>query len=138
MKYFIVNLLIHVIIFAVLMFLTILFAERNRRRKTKHPLVYFFPCVFAVLAVLEMFALCGPRLLDVNNIIQDRYMNYTGILESVSFCHNSIKVDNETFYINPKADIPEVGSYIKVKYTDKAKYVMEMSAGSGTEVSIVE
>ena len=138
MRYFIVNLLMHVVVFVVLVLFTVFFVERNRKRKTKHPFAYFIPCAFAFLAVVEMFVLCGPRLLDVNNIIQDRYMNYTGVLESVSFCHNSIKVDDETFYINPKADIPEIGSYIKVKYTDKAKYVMEMSAGSGTEVSIVE
>ena len=134
MRYFVVNLVCHVVVFAILVVVMLFFLARNRRRKTKHVITYFLPCILAILAVMDMFFICAPRLIDIPNAVSDRCLVYSGRFNGVSFCGNTISVDDETFYINPKADMPEYGDYIKIKYTENSRYVMEMTAATPPEV----
>ncbi len=138
MRYFVVNLVCHVVIFAILVVVMLFFLGRNRQRKTKHVITYFLPCILAILAVMDMFFICAPRLIDIPNAAADRCLVYSGRLNGVSFCGNTISVDDETFYINPKAELPENGDYIKIKYTENSRYVMEMTAATPTEVVVPE
>ena len=134
MKYFVINLIVHVLVFIALTVMMLVFASRNKRRKTRHGIVFFAPCLFAILAVADMLFFAGPRILDIRNVAADNYSIHSGALESVSSLGNVVVIGGETFYINPKAEIPTIGSDIKVKYTDNAKYIMEMSANQPVTV----
>ena len=128
----------HVVIFAIIVVVMIFFLGRNGQHKTKHAVSYFIPCLLAMLAVADMIVVCAPRLIDIPNVISDRCLVYSGKFQSVSFCGNIIYVDGEKFYINPKADLPDIGDYIKIRYTENSRYIMEMTADFPTEVIVPE
>lgn len=130
MKYFYVNLACHVFVFCVLVVSMLIFLKRNSERKTKHGFVYLLPLVISLFAVLDMVFLAGPRLVDIQNMTTDSYQFTTGKVESVGFFNNTIVVDGKTFYINPLSDIPPEGSQIRIKHTDYAHYVVELSEAS--------
>lgn len=136
MKYFCVNLACHVLVFVLLVGLMCFFLWRNRRRKTKHGFVYLTPLLLSILAVADMVLFTAPRLLDIRNITSDSYQFTTGKIESVGRLNNTITIDGQRFYINPLAELPPIGTEIRIKHTDNAKYVWEMSEVS--QVSDIE
>lgn len=132
MKYFYVNLAAHVLIFVVLVVLMVIFYNRNAKRKTTRGFLYLAPVVLAILAVLYMIFLAGPRILDIRNMTSETYQFETGKIEKIGFLNNTISVEGKTFYINPLAKIPEEGTIVRVKYTEYANYVCELSEASST------
>lgn len=132
MKYFFVNLACHFIVFIGLVVMMCFTLRRNNKRQTKHGFVYLVPLVLSILAILDMIFFTAPRLLDIKNITSDSYQFVTGKLEKVGSFKNTITVDGQSFYINPLAEKPDIGTTIRIKHTDNAKYVLEMSEASQT------
>ena len=60
MRYFIVNLAMHLLITGIFVMLTCIAAGRNRRKKTKYAIAYFFPIVFALAAILYIVHFTAP------------------------------------------------------------------------------
>lgn len=134
MKYFIANLSVHTIVALVFVILCVVFANRNRRGKTRHPVTYFLPIVFCALAVLYTIFFTAPRLLDIAAVKSDNYYSYTGTLEEVSVFNNFLVVDGKRYYINPLRTIPEEGTNVKVRYTKYGHYVVEVVAAEEMDV----
>jgi hypothetical protein len=130
MKYFIVNLLIHLLIFSSFVALMLVFLKRNRKRKTRHGVSFLIPVFFSALAVVYMVFFTGPRILDIPNVVSSNYMMVTGVFESSSNMGNTIRVDGIDYCINPMAKLPSEGSLVRLKYTTYSRYIMEMQAGS--------
>jgi hypothetical protein len=134
MKYFIANLSVHTIVALIFIVLCVIFANRNKSGKTKHPIAYFLPIVFCALAVVYTVFYTGPRLLDIAAVKSDNYFSYTGTLEDVSVFNNSLVVDGERYYINPLRNIPEEGANVKVRYTKYGHYVVEVVVAEEMDV----
>ena len=126
MKYFIANLAVHAMVTLVFVILSLVFSNRNKKGKTKHPVAYFLPLVFCAIAVVYTIFFTAPRLLDIAAVKSDNYYSYTGKLEDVSAFNNALVVDGERYYINPLRTIPEEGSNVKVRYTKYGHYVVEV------------
>ena len=121
------NLAAHAVIFIVFVILMLVFLRRNNKRKVKHGFMYLAPVFFAIVSVVYMVFLTGPRILDIRNITEDIYQFTSGKIESIGYFNNTIQVEGKTFYINPLADIPEEGTSIRIKHTNYGNYVVEMS-----------
>ena len=65
MKYFIFYLIIHILVMLVFIIITILFSERNRKRKTKHGFMFFAPVFFAILTIAYAIVFTLPVLMDI-------------------------------------------------------------------------
>ena len=128
MKYFLFNLLCHLLMFVVFTIITLIFYDRNRKRKTKHGFMYFAPLIFSMIAVAYAIMLPLPRILDMKSVLGNKYLSYTGTVESVGALKNTITVDDQTFFINPFSTMPEEGENIRIKYTGYSRYVMSLEA----------
>lgn len=135
MKYYLANLGVHALVSLVLVLLIVIFTNRNKKRKTKHVIAYFFPFILAALAIFHMARYTAPRLLDLTDVYKQNYFSYTGTLEEVSSLGNYIVVDGVKYYVNPIHKAPEVGTLIKVKYTNYGHYAVEVSQ---SETPVVE
>lgn len=127
MKYFLANLSIHVGVILLLVIMLVLFANRNKRGQTKHALMYFMPFVISILTLLYIVKYTAPRFLDLADVISENYYSYTGFVEEISSLNNYIVIDGQTYYINPLRDLPEEGSYVRVRYTTYSHYAIEVS-----------
>lgn len=134
MKYFIANLVVHSIVTLVLVILSVTLSNRNKKGKTRNPVVYFLPLVFCALAVVYTVLFTAPRLLDIAAVKSDNYYSYTGTLEDVSVFNNALVVDGDRYYINPLRSIPEEGSNVKVRYTRYGHYVVEVVVAEEIDV----
>ena len=73
MRYFIVNLAVHLLVTILFVVLTCIRAGYNRRKKTKHVITYFFPIAFALIAIVDIVLYTAPRLMDINSLINNNY-----------------------------------------------------------------
>lgn len=142
MKYFIFNLCLHSLVAIVLIVLVFVFATRNNKRKTKHVLTFFLPVIFAIFAVIDIVFYTGPRLLDISDMMSQKYSSHTGLIEEISYFNNSFVVDGKTYYVNPINELPSVGSTVKVKYTRYAGFAAELELvappGVEPETAVIE
>lgn len=141
MRYFIVNLAAHLIVTAVFVVLTCIFAGRNKRRKTKHVVFYFLPIVFALIAIADIVTYTAPRLTDVNNMINNNFYYNTGKVEKIGFMRNYFIIDGEYYYMNPLRNKMTEGDKVRVKHTPYSSFTVEITTieaadadgGAGTE-----
>ncbi|MBO7450842.1 MAG: hypothetical protein J6U54_10790 [Clostridiales bacterium] len=129
MRYFICNFSAHFLVTVVLVAITLLFFGRNRARKTKHGFMFLAPLAMSILTVVYVVVLLGPRMMDIKNLALGKYQTHVGYVDSIAPMNNYVVIDGEKYLINPKADMPELGEYVKIKYLDYSGCIMEMEAG---------
>ena len=95
MRYFLVNLAIHLVFLGILILFTCIFVARNRARKTKRIPFYFLPVVLALLAILDLSLITAPRLMDISSIVSKSYYYDTGKITDVSFLNNYFFIDGK-------------------------------------------
>lgn len=125
MRYFVANLLMHIAITAFFVILTCIFAGRNRRHKTKHVVTYFFPIMFALIAVVDIIVYTAPRMLDINNVVNNNYFYNTGTVEKIGFLKNYYVINGEYYFLNPLRNTLNEGDTIRVKHTQYSSYTVE-------------
>ena len=135
MKYYIANLLVHVVVTIILLVVFTVFAERNRKKKTRYPVSYFIPTAAAVIIVFYVFMITGPRLLDLSDVATQNYYSYTGEIESTSLLNNTVTIDGKVYFINPLRELPGVGSKVRIRYTRYSNYVISVETVDDLDVS---
>ena len=135
MKYFIANLIVHLIVTVVLFIITVVSTNRNRKRETKHTLTYFLPFVVSVAMFFYVFIITGPRLLDLSDVVRQNYYSYTGEIEAVSSANNYLVVDGVKYYINPLRNIPSEGQTVRIRYTRYSKYSISVEVIEEVDIS---
>lgn len=141
MRYFIVNLAVHLLVTAVFVILTCICAGRNRKKKTKHILTYFFPIAFALIAIVDIAIYTAPRLMDINSMINSNYFYQTGSVEDIGFMKNYFVIDGKYYYMNPLHNTLSKGDVVRVKHTPYSLFTVEIttivdnSAGENAEAS---
>ena len=138
MKYFVFYLAIHILVMLIFIFVTILFSERNRKNKTKHGFMFFAPVVFAAITIVYTAVFTMPVLLDVKNVSSGKYQSYSGYVDDIGSANTCITIDGVKYKINPRAPMPEVGEYVKIRYVGYSKLIMEMEAAQDTTYELVE
>lgn len=138
MKYFIFYLIIHILVMLVFIIITILFSERNRKRKTKHGFMFFAPVFFAILTIAYAIVFTLPVLMDIKNVSSGKYQSYSGYVEEIGQTKMCVVIDGTKYKINPMAPMPEIGEYVKIKYAGSSKMIMEMEAAQDTTFELVE
>jgi len=135
MKYYIANLIVHLIITLVLFIVVVVGTNRNKKRETKHTLTYFLPCIASIAMFFYVFMITGPRLLDLSDVVSQNYYSYTGVIEEVSSANNYLIVDGVRYYINPLRDIPEEGQTVRIRYTRYSKYSISVELVDIVDIS---
>ena len=125
MRYYIANLAFHMVMTILFVTLTCVFASRNRKQKTKHVFTYFFPILFAIVAVVDIALYTAPRLMDINGLINNNYYYNTGTIESIGFLKNYYVIDGHFYYLNPLRNTLVEGDTIRVKHTQFSSYTVE-------------
>lgn len=138
MKYFIFCLIIHILVMLVFIIITLLFSERNRKRKTKHGFMFFAPVFFAVVTIAYAIVFTLPVLMDIKNVSSGKYQSYSGYVEEIGQTKMCVVIDGTKYKINPMAPMPEIGEYVKIKYAGSSKMIMEMEAAQDTTFELVE
>ena len=133
MRYFIANLTLHLFITAFFVVLTCIFAGRNRKHKTKHVISYFFPIAFALVAVVDIVLYTAPRLLDINNVVNNNYFYNTGTVEKIGFLKNYYVINGEYYFLNPLRNTLNEGDTVRVKHTQYSSYTVDWTIVSGIE-----
>ena len=133
MRYFIANLTLHFFITAFFVVLTCIFAGRNRKHKTKHIVSYFFPIAFALIAVVDIVLYTAPRLLDINNVVNNNYFYNTGTVEKIGFLKNYYVINGQYYYLNPLRNTLNEGDTVRVKHTQYSSYTVDWTIVTGTE-----
>ena len=128
MKYFIFCLAMHLLVMILFIVVTLVFSERNRKRKTKHGFMFFAPLFFAIITIAYALLFAAPMILDVKNVSGGKYQSYSGYVESVGDMKTCITIDGIEYKINPMAPMPDEGEYVKIKYTGYSRMIMEMEA----------
>ena len=111
MRYFFVNLAVHLIVTVVFAVLTCIFAGRNKRKKTKHVITYFFPILFALIAIIDIALYTAPRLMDINSMINSNYFYTTG----------------DYYYMNPLHNTLSKGDVVRVEHTPYSLFTVEIT-----------
>lgn len=125
MRYFIANMAFHGVITIIFIILTCIFAARNRKHKTKHVFTYFFPIVFALVALVDIVVYIAPRLLDINCLTSNNYYYDTGTVENIGFLKNYFVIDGNYYYVNPLRNTLSEGDNVRVKHTQYSSYTVE-------------
>ena len=107
--------------------LTCIFAGRNRRKKTKHVLTYFFPILFALVAIFDIVLYTAPRLMDINSMISSNYFYTTGAVEDVGFLKNYFVIGGDYYYMNPLHNTLNKGDTVRVKHTPYSLFTVEIT-----------
>lgn len=136
MKYYIANLLVHLVVTIVIFIVVVISTNRNKKRETKHALTYFLPLFASVVMFFYVFLYTGPRLLDLTDVVRQNYYSCTGVIEAVSPINNYLTIDGVRYYINPLRDIPEEGQTVRIRYTNYSKYSISVEVID--EVDITE
>lgn len=126
MRYFIVNMAIHLLITGVIVMLTCITAGRNRRKKTKYAVFYFFPIVFALAAITYIVLYTAPRLMDINSMINGNYYYNTGTVEKIGFMKNYFVIDGQHYFLNPLHNSLQEGEIVRVKHTPYSSFTVEI------------
>ena len=127
MRYFIVNLAVHLLVTILFVVLTCISAGYNRRRKTKHVVTYFFPIAFALVAIVDIVLYTAPRLMDINSLINNNYYYHTGAVENIGFMKNYFVIDGDYYYINPLRNKLTEGDVVRVKHTPYSRFTVEIT-----------
>lgn len=135
MKYYIVNLAVHLAVTLIFIILLIVFSNRNKKRKTKYPVSYFIPTVLAIVIVAYVYGITGPRLLDLSDVASQDYYSYTGEIDEISLFNNTLTVDGQEYYINPLRELPGVGEKVRIRYTRFSRYVISVEVVNELDVS---
>lgn len=135
MKYYIVNLAVHLAVTLIFIILLIVFSNRNKKRKTKYPVSYFIPTVLAIVIVVYVYGITGPRLLDLSDVASQDYYSYTGEIDEISLFNNTLTVDGQEYYINPLRELPGVGEKVRIRYTRFSRYVISVEVVDELDVS---
>lgn len=135
MKYYIANLAAHLVVTLILLIVFLVFAERNRKKKTKYPVSFFIPTVTALFIAFYVFNITGPRLLDLSDVATQNYYSYTGEIDGTSFLNNILTIDGKRYYINPLRELPEPGSKVRIRYTRYSNYVISVEPVDDLDVS---
>lgn len=136
MRYFIANLALHIVITIVIIVLTCIFAGRNRKKKTKHVISYFFPILFAAMAILYIVFYTAPRMMDINCMISSNYYYNTGTVSKIGFLKNYFIIDGEHYYANPLRNTLVEGDTVRVKHTQYSFYTVEWTKITDTEIEV--
>jgi len=134
-KYYIVNLAVHLAVTLIFIILLIVFSNRNKKRKTKYPVSYFIPTVLAIVIVAYVYGITGPRLLDLSDVASQDYYSYTGEIDEISLFNNTLTVDGQEYYINPLRELPGVGEKVRIRYTRFSRYVISVEVVDELDVS---
>ena len=127
MNYFIANLAAHIALVAVFAVLACICANRNRKNKTKHVVTYFFPVLFAAVAIALGCRYAGPRLFDIDSVLNEKYFSHSGVVTDVSPLKNYFEIDGEHYYMNPLRNKIEEGDEVRIRFTPYAKYVVDVT-----------
>lgn len=125
MRYYIANLILHFAITAIFVVLTCVFAARNRKHKTKHVITYFFPILFAIVALVDIILYTAPRMLDINGVVNNNYFYNSGTVEKIGFMKNYFVIDGKYYYLNPMRNTLSEGDTIRVKHTQYSSYTVD-------------
>lgn len=125
MRYYIANLILHFAITAIFVVLTCIFAARNRKHKTKHVITYFFPILFAIVALVDIILYTAPRMLDINGVVNNNYYYNSGTVEKIGFMKNYFVIDGKYYYLNPMRNTLSEGDTIRVKHTQYSSYTVD-------------
>lgn len=126
MRYFIVNLAVHLAVTILFVVLTSVRTGYNRRKKTKHVVSYFFPIAFALVAIIDIVLYTAPRLMDINSLINSNYYYNTGAVEQISFMRNYFVIDGDYYYINPLRNKLTEGDVVRVKHTPYSRFTVDI------------
>lgn len=126
MRYFIVNLAVHLAVTILFVVLTCVRAGYNRRKKTKHIISYFFPIAFALIAIVDIVLYTAPRLMDINSLINNNYYYNTGAVEDISLMRNYFVIDGDYYYINPLRNKLTEGDVVRVKHTPYSHFTVDI------------
>ncbi len=107
--------------------LTCVFAGRNRRKKTKHVLSYFFPIVFALVAIIDISLYTAPRLMDVNSMINNNFFYTTGSVDSIGIMRNYFVIDGKYYYLNPIHNTLKVNDVVRVAHTPYSSFTVDIT-----------
>ena len=107
--------------------LTCVFAGRNRRKKTKHVLSYFFPIAFALVAIIDISLYTAPRLMDVNSMINNNFFYTTGSVDSIGFMRNYFVIDGKYYYLNPIHNTLKVNDVVRVAHTPYSSFTVDIT-----------
>ncbi|MCR4558329.1 MAG: hypothetical protein K5779_10975 [Saccharofermentans sp.] len=127
MKYYFVNLAAHILVTALFVVLTCLFAGRNRRKKTKHIVTYFFPIAFALITIVDIVLYTAPRMMDINSMINSNYYYTSGTVENIGFMKNYFVLDGDYYYMNPLRNTLSEGDTVRVKHTPNSMFTIEVT-----------
>lgn len=127
MRYFIVNLAVHLLVTIMFVVLTCIRAGYNRRKKTRHVVTYFFPIAFALIAIVDIVLYTAPRLMDINSLINNNYYYHTGAVENIGFAKNYFVIDGDYYYINPLRNKLTEGDVVRVKHTPYSRFTVEIT-----------
>ena len=127
MRYFIANLVMHLVITGIFVVLTCLAAGRNKTKKTKHVIFYFFPIVFALASVLYIVFYTAPRLMDINSFINGTYYYNSGSVEKIGFMKNYFVVNGQHYYLNPLHNKLVEGDNVRIKSTPYSSFTVEVT-----------
>ena len=127
MKYYFVNLAAHILVTALFVVLTSLFAGRNRRKKTKHIVTYFFPIAFALITIVDIVLYTAPRMMDINSMINSNYYYTSGTVETIGFMKNYFVLDGDYYYMNPLRNTLSEGDTVRVKHTPNSMFTIEVT-----------
>lgn len=127
MRYFIVNLAVHLVVTAIFVVFTSICAGRNKKKKTKHVVSYFFPIAFALIAIVDIAMYTAPRLMDINSMINNNYYYNTGTVERIGFMKNYFVIDKNYYYVNPLRNNLHEGDVVRVKHTPYSYFTVDIS-----------
>ena len=132
MRYFIVNLAVHLVVTAIFVAFTCICAGRNKAKKTKHVVTYFFPIAFALIAIIDIVMYTAPRLMDINSMINSNYYYNTGTVERIGFMKNYFVIDKNYYYLNPLRNNLHEGDVVRVKHTPYSLFTVDISTVEDT------
>lgn len=131
MRYFFVNLAVHLTVTVVFAVLTCIFAGRNKKKKTKSIVTYFFPIIFAIVAIVDIVLYTAPRLMDINSMINSNYFYTTGRVEDIGRMKNYFVIDGEYYYMNPLYNTLSKGDVVRVEHTPYSLFTVEITKNPG-------
>ena len=135
MRYYIANLILHFAITAIFVVLTCVVAARNRKHKTKQVVSYFFPILFAVVALVDIVLYTAPRMLDINGVVNNNYYYNSGKVEKIGFMKNYFVIDGKYYYLNPMHNTLSEGDIIRVKHTQYSSYTVDWTTVPEVDLS---
>lgn len=134
MKYFLANLLVHLVISAFLVITIVVITNKNKNRKTKSVFYYFVPILLSLIALFYCLNWTAPRLLDTYDVITQNYYTSIGTITNKSSMNNTFEIDGKIFFINPLRDLPPEGTLVRIRYTKYSNYVIGVTPSDLVDV----